>query len=76
MTTTPIAANAPALAARVVALGVLVNCVLKTFLSLALGTARSVAKACTTTTGRPEGLHYDCGDIARTASTMWFAEMP
>ena len=37
MTTTPIAVSAPALAAKVVAIGILSNCLLKMVLSLALG---------------------------------------
>jgi hypothetical protein len=39
MTTTAVAINAPALAAKVVAIGILVNCLMKMVLSLALGTA-------------------------------------
>lgn len=40
MTTTPIAASAPALAAQVIAIGILTNCVLKMVLAMALGTRR------------------------------------
>lgn len=40
MTTTPIASSAPALAAQVIAIGILTNCVLKMVLAMALGTRR------------------------------------
>jgi uncharacterized membrane protein (DUF4010 family) len=40
MTTTPILGNAPAVAAKAIAIGILVNCLLKTVLAVVLGTPR------------------------------------